>query len=210
METISAIAALLVAVTAADAQQIYRWVDEDGVVHYTDYIPTEHANAARDVLNSDGVTIRSESAALSDEQIAEQNRLRAEQAEQARTREEQRARDQVLLNTYISVQDIEDLRDRRIDLLDSQISVTDQYLTRLKTRLVELEEEASRFRDPDDSEANPELEAMPAFLAQDLAQTRSSVASYEQALSDTRSERTELEITFDADIARFKELKGID
>ena len=58
--------------------------------------------------------------------------------------EQQRAilaarRDQVLLDTYLSVDEIEALRDRRLELIDTQIKVTENYLQGLREILQKLQ-----------------------------------------------------------------------
>ena len=64
MRSLGAILLVLAAValpSAGSAQQhqqrLYRWKDENGVVHYGDKIPPEYANRDRDVLNRQGVDI---------------------------------------------------------------------------------------------------------------------------------------------------------
>lgn len=51
-----ALAALL-ASGAALAQQVYRWVDEDGNVHYTESLPPGYKDTGHDVLNQRGIVI---------------------------------------------------------------------------------------------------------------------------------------------------------
>jgi len=41
----------------AVAQKLYKWVDENGQVHYGDKVPPEYANQDRDVLNKRGMAI---------------------------------------------------------------------------------------------------------------------------------------------------------
>ncbi|MDZ3822673.1 MAG: DUF4124 domain-containing protein [Pseudoxanthomonas sp.] len=43
-------AALLAAALPAGAQQVYKWIDKDGTVHFTDSPPDESVNAERLVL----------------------------------------------------------------------------------------------------------------------------------------------------------------
>ena len=38
----------------ADAQRVYRWVDENGVVHFGDAIPPEYSKERHEVLDSRG------------------------------------------------------------------------------------------------------------------------------------------------------------
>src|SRR5690606_41769383 len=58
------------ATSSAAAQKLYRWVDENGVVHYGDRIPPQYVDRDRDVLNDSGVTIGVEEGAQTDEERA--------------------------------------------------------------------------------------------------------------------------------------------
>lgn len=39
----------------ADAAEVYRWVDENGEVHYSESLPPDHADRGHDVLNQQGI-----------------------------------------------------------------------------------------------------------------------------------------------------------
>ena len=187
------------------AQKLYRWVDRHGVVHYGDHVPPEYANEDRALLNDQGVEIGFEEGEITAEERAEIERQAALEAEQERLREEQARRDRILLDTYLSVAEIEDLRDRRIDLIDSQIRVTEFYITNLRNRLGSLERERARFAPLSENENAP---PMPDSLKVEISGTQESITLYENQLAQSREERTRLTASFAADIARFKELKG--
>ncbi len=190
---------------SASAQQVFRWVDSNGVVHYGDRIPPEFANQDRALLNQHGVTVGFERGALTDAEIAERERLAI--AEEARLQREQETaqRDQMLLDTYLSVTDIEELRDRRIELLQSQMQVTEQYLGNLRKRLQSLEREAERYTERLGTGDSAEL---PENLSLELSRTVASIDLYEENLARTRVEQDQLEAAFAVDIERFSELKG--
>ncbi len=185
--------------------RLYRWVDDDGVVHYGDHVPPQYASRNRDLLNTQGVTVGSEVGALTEEERAEIARLAAmdEQARQARM--EDARRDQVLLDTYLSVSEIERLRDRRLELLEAQIKVTEHYLSNLRKRLGRLQREASDYKPYSD---NPDAPEVPEALGLELSRTIASISLYEQTLTQSRVEQDELSEAFAQDIERFRELKG--
>jgi hypothetical protein len=187
------------------ARSLYRWVDKNGVVQYGDSVPPEYANIDRDVLNNQGVRVGFEEGEVTPEEraIIEQ-REAAEEAER-RAKAEVARHDRMLLETYLSVSDIEDLRDRRLELLESQIKVTELYLANLRKRLVGLQEEASDFK-PYTTE--PDAPQIPPNLALDISRTAASINVYEQTLARTRGDQKTLRDSFDKDIARFRELKG--
>jgi hypothetical protein len=185
--------------------KLYRWTDEKGVVHYGDSVPPEYSKIERNVLNNQGVNVGHEEGELTPEKRAEL----ARQKEQAEQEKAQKAaierRDKMLLDTYLSVSDIEDLRNRRVELLESQIKVTELYLANLRKRLVSLQEEASNYKPYTTREGAPQI---PENLQLDLTRTAHSINLYEQTLSRTRSDEENLRNSFDSDIRRFKELKG--
>jgi len=207
VKTIARIIATVLLLTSAvgvDAQQgsgrrLYKWVDSQGQVHYGDVIPPEYASQEKDVINGQGVEIEHQDAQKSPEQLAaeEQKRVSAE---------ELRHRDQNLLNTYVSLQEIERLRDQRLSLLQDQMKVTNQFLEILNGRLSKLEKTSLRYKPYSD---DPKAATMPDQVAEDLVRMDNDIRTQEQNLREKQNEETTMRAHFDSDIARFKELKGI-
>jgi hypothetical protein len=188
-----------------DGPRLYKWTDKNGVVHYGDSIPPEYANLDRNVLNDHGVAVGFEQGEITAAEQAELDRRKAAEEAERLAKAEVARRDRMLLETYITVSDIEDLRDRRLELLESQIKVTELYLNNLRKRLVALQEEATAFRP---HSTVPNAPQIPANLAVDISRTAASINVYEQTLARTRADQQALRASFDGDIARFKELKG--
>ena len=183
----------------------YKWTDSNGVVHYGDKIPPEYANLDRNILNDQGVLVGFEEGEVTEaERAVMEERERALEAERAAKAAIAR-HDHMLLQTYLTVADIEDLRDRRLELLESQIKVTELYLNNLRKRLVGLQAEASDFKPYTTRADAPQI---PENLALDIRRTTASIALYEQTLARTRSDQQTLRDSFDKDIARFRVLKG--
>lgn len=190
----------------AEGRKVYRWVDDQGVVHFGDSVPPEYAVHDRYVLNDYGVPIARQEGAMTAEERAE--KTAREQAAQAlkQRQEAARARDETLLDTYLSVQEIESLRDRRAEMLDGQIHYTTLYLDALRDKLERLQADAARFR-PYNSD--PEAPPIHENLAKELSDTLDSIIRYEKTLTAARSRKVQLVAKFDEDIDRFKELKGV-
>jgi hypothetical protein len=188
-----------------DATKLYRWVDENGVVHYGDRIPPRYASRDRNVLNNQGVRVGFEEGEVTPEERAVIEAREAAAAADAAAKAEIVRRDRTLLETYLTVTDIEDLRNRRIELLESQIKVTELYLANLRKRLVSLQKEASNYKPHTMRENAPQI---PEDLALEISRTTASINLYEQTLSRTRSDQANVRNAFDNDIERFRELKG--
>ena len=198
------IAAVLLAVSTAQAEKVYKWVDEEGVTHYGDYIPPEYSERQHSILNDQGVQLKVVEGALTYEQ-RKQRRLEAEaEAVAERAREASQLRDRVLLSTYLSVEEIEDLRDRRIELVQAQIHVTEIYLDNLRSKLEKLELDAQRYSPYN---TDPKAKPIDEKLARELADTIDSIMLYEQTLKSSQAEQRRLQSKFASDITRFTELK---
>lgn len=188
---------------AAEDKKLYRWVDDDGVVHYGDSIPAEYAESEKQVLNDAGVTVGVLRGKKTPEELAEEKR----QQELAQERELQRRADKALLATYLSIDEIEMHRDRRVELFQAQSRVTELYLRNLQRRLESLEEEAANYRpyseDPDAPMIQPDLAA-------DLNETRATIERHEANLERFQQDEDSIVARFDNDIDRFKALKGLN
>ncbi len=205
MKTLRFIAALvpvlLLAVgKPAAAEKVYKWVDEDGVVHYGHALPPSEAGRAHKVLNEQGIAVEDVATAKTAEQIAEEARLAAAAKEAAK-------RDQVLLNTYLSVDEIENLRDRRVELLEAQNRVTQKYLDGLEDKLSGLQAEAAGHEAR--AESAGEAVAIPADLSAEISHAERGIEGYRREIETRRVDQERIRAQFDADIARFRELKGL-
>jgi len=166
------------------------------VVHYGDQIPPQYTSKDRAVLNSQGVEVGHLDAQLSPEQQAADARARAEQMRQ-------RQHDAFLITTYTSVEDIESLRDVRLDQLRGQRSAAEQYLESLRTRLSNLQSTAMKFK-PYSAITN--AHRMPDDLAETLVRTVNELHEQSSALAENTRQETELRSQFQADIERYREL----
>jgi len=183
----------------ANGRKLYKWVDEQGVTHYGDRVPPEYTAQEKSVINAQGVEIDHLEAQQTPEQAAAEEQKKADA-------EAMRSRDQNLLNTYVSVQEIERLRDQRLSLVSDQIKVTGQFLDVLNGRLKKLETSSLRYKPYSD---DPKAPAMPDQVAEDLVRMGNDIRTQEQNLSEKRSEEATMRSQFESDINRFKQLKGI-
>lgn len=194
---------LLSTASVAAEKQIYKWVDEDGNVFYDDSVPPEYSDRPKEILNDQGVAVDN----LEGKKTAEQ--IEAERIENERRAESERQRraDLALLATYLSVDEIEMHRDRRVELFQAQSRVTELYLRNLERRLESLRNEARKYRPYSDDPDAPMIEDS---LADDLRDTKETIARHERNLQKYRLDERDIIERFDNDIQRFKRLKGID
>ena len=174
----------------------YRWVDDQGVVHYGDQIPPEYAGKDREIMNPQGVPVKHVDGQKSPDQIAAEARARAAVIKQ-------KQHDTFLVTTYTSVKDIEALRDARLEPLKTQRAAGQQYVESLRARLGALQTRALAFRP---YSANAAARSMPDDLAEDLVRTLNEMNTQTGALAHQSEEEANLRAQFQADIERYREL----
>lgn len=203
------VAALLVMPLAADAakkkstpvanEEVYRCRDANGRFVYGQAIPAPCMEQDIEVVDGTGRLLRVIPGRRSLEQAAAQKAQ--DDAAKAAVQ-----RDRTLLATYLSVADIERLRDQRLELLEQQSRVTEQYIANLRERETRLMADVRRFRPYNDG---PKAPPVPDHVAEEMVNTVNGLQVYEEELTKNTTERNRLRAEFDADIARFKELRGI-
>jgi Domain of unknown function (DUF4124) len=177
----------------------YRWVDENGVVHYGDRLPPQYAKKESAILNKQGVEVGHTEAQKTAEQVAEEQR-RADAALR------QKQHDVFLLTTYTSVKDIEALRDERLVQISGQRRAAEAYVEGLHARLNNLQTRAKNFAPYSDK---PGARRMPDDLAEDLVRTMNEMKAQKSALAAKDAEESTLRAQFQADIERYRELRKV-
>jgi hypothetical protein len=178
----------------------YRWVDEQGEVHYGDRIPPQYAQKEGAVLNSRGVEVRHLEAQKTPEQLAVE-----EHAQQGVLKQKQH--DSFLLSTYTSVKDIEALRDLRLDQLHGQRVAAEQYVDGLHTRLGALQKRVLLFKPYNPA---PSARRLPDDLAEDLVRTLNELRAQNNALVAKTEEENSMKAEFQSDIQRYQELHAVN
>jgi Asp-tRNA(Asn)/Glu-tRNA(Gln) amidotransferase A subunit family amidase len=137
--------AFLLAVTfpLAASAKLYRWVDEQGNVHYTDKIPPEQAKQERSEFNKQGVEVERVEAAKTPEELAKEQELERLREEQQKLIEQQKEADQALLRTYRSEDDLIMARDGKLTAIDVQIRLARNNIEAEKSHLADLQQLAA-------------------------------------------------------------------
>ena len=182
----------------AESPTTYKWVDDQGVVHYGDSIPPQYAQKESSVLNKQGVQVGHKDALKSPAQLAAEGAA-AEQAAR------QKQHDNFLLATYTSVKDIEQLRDERLLQIKGQRVAAEQYVASLGERLSTLQTRAQNFKP---YSSRPDARRMPDDLAEQMVHTINDIRTQKAALSTSQEEENKTQAQFQADIDRYRELRA--
>jgi hypothetical protein len=184
-------------VTSGGKVAAYKWVDENGVTHYGDSVPAEYSQREQTALNSQGVVMGKRLAEMSPQEAAA---YAAKQKEEARKKQH----DMFLISTYPSVKEIENVRDARLDQITAQVTAAEAYISSLTTRVDGLKQRSLSFAPYNTA---PGARRMPDDLAEEMVRAMSELRTQNTALAAKRTELQNVSDAFEADIARFKELR---
>ncbi|WP_129782657.1 DUF4124 domain-containing protein [Peristeroidobacter soli] len=205
------IAATLASVTAFAAQKqkhkesdaYYRCKDAQGQQLYGDSMPPGCVGQDTEVLSSSGNVTR---VIEGDRSKAARLAREVSEGNERKLKAERDLRDRMLLETYLGVEDIERLRDQRLDMLVAQNRATEQTIANLRERQSRLETQIARFKPYNEK---PNALPLPDHLAEEMVNTVNSMKVYQESMAKNLAEQAQLKSSFSADIKRFKELKGI-
>jgi hypothetical protein len=186
------------AAQSTEKKTTYRWVDDKGVVHYGDHVPPEYSQQESSVLNKEGVQIGKLEARKTPEELAADERR-----QQAALKQKQH--DSFLMTTYASVTDIERLRDERLATLEEQRKAAQLFVDNLHSRLSLLQARALLFKPYN---PRPEARRMPDDIAEELVRLLNDMRTQNDVLTGKDEEGVTLRQQFQADISRYKELRG--
>ncbi|MCP3668168.1 MAG: DUF4124 domain-containing protein [Gammaproteobacteria bacterium] len=186
----------------AVAAKLYRWVDSQGKVHYSDKVPPEEASHARSELDQQGIETRRVDAAKTPEQIAQEKELKRLRIEKQKLIEAQQEKDNVLLRTFRSEDDIVMTRDGKVTAIDVQIQVVRSNISRLKAKLADLQKKAAMLE--------RQGKAISPLFLKDIENTRISLKQSYEALIHEEQEKELTRERFNQDLAHFRKLKRLE
>lgn len=196
--TVAFVAGVAIALVPAARAATYKWVDDKGVVHYTDKIPPEAIDKANVQLDKQGVPIKKTDPAPT----PEQRRAKAEEAERqkqlAKERELVDRRDRALLSTYTTESEIDLARQRALSTIEQQIQSSTGYSTQLSKRKVELEAKRAELG----------TQPVPPVIERELTNITNELAKQVDLVAAKQKEALLVNVRYDADRKRWRELRA--
>lgn len=189
---------VLVITQNAAANQVYRWIDKDGNVFYSDKVPPTQSQYKRSKIDKRGMAVKVFDGAKSFNQIKREKKLKKLRKEKERLMEEQRANDRALLRSFRNQQEIRDTLNSKLTTIGSLIGITNSNIGKLENQLAKQEERAaSRERNG---------KKIPKKLLNQIGESRDSLRRNYKKLSEYEKEKTRLTRKYENDITRFGEL----
>ena len=188
----------LAAFSAMVHAQAYKWVDEDGKVHYSQTVPPEKSELERERLSESGLLLdeplyrtrpEAETPVSPEQETARLEQLKAEQRDRS-------------LRVYSSQKQLEASRDQALAMIDGELKLARSgYENQLDTleRLVDFAAAQDRSG-----------RAVDADLRARISANRKAAADEAQKIIQLQSRAEIIRQQFQDDVRRWRVLKGID
>lgn len=181
--------------------KLYKWVDENGNIHYTDKMPPKAAQQGHTRLNEQGMEVETISGAKSAEEIAREQELKRLREEQQQLLKEQEAKDAAMLKTFRTEDDITLARNGKLASIDAQVKVLMKKIEALKEQLSRLQADAAALelegRKPEEKQLSR------------IGDTRTQIEASYATLVHREREKNQVNAQFEKDVARFRVLKNL-
>lgn len=194
-------AVLIATFSASVDARLYRWVDEQGNVTYSDKVPPEHAGAGRAEFSPQGIQVDEVPPAATPEEIEHQRELERQARQEQRQLEAQREADRILLRAFPVEDDILLARNGKLANFNLNIGVLLNNARRMKERLARLQSDVAA-RQREGRKVGPSYAAEMANLEQQLQDT------YVRILR-TEEKRTAIREEYAGYLRRYRELKHL-
>jgi hypothetical protein len=178
----------------------YRYVDEDGTVHYTDVIPPTEIGRGHTEISESGMRMKTVPPAKTMSEVIEEQELARLRDQQERLIEQQRASDRVLLHSFRSEDDLLMARDGKLAAIDVIIQLSRNSIRRHQERLAALQTEAANLERAG--------KTVPARLKDSIAKTDHSIQDTLTVIAEREAQKRELSRSFELDLQRFRQLSS--
>jgi len=197
-------AALCTPSLSYSATKLYKWIDENGEVRYSDQLPTQDVRKKHQMLNEHGVVVDTkDTPKTKEERLAEEREkklLQAKLEEEKRQKAQQDKIDRVLLLTFSSEDEMKDVRDNRIEVIDSVIRLIKKSMLKTEEQIIILEDQA-------DLKYVSKGQEIPGGLAQQIEHFNRKPANRSEQLRLKEEEKRRINLQFDSDLKRYRFLK---
>jgi hypothetical protein len=178
--------------------KMYKWVDEDGQIHFGDKIPQKYLVKEHDELNEHGVKTKHRAAKKTAEEKAREQRLEEERNKAALAEKKQKQLDRVLFDTYTTERDLIIARNSRLDAYATQIKLSEAYINDINKNIELMEQQVAQIK--------ASGREVPKDLYNRIDSEKQEVASQMKIMKNHKKQSDEISVQFNAYIERFRDV----
>jgi hypothetical protein len=177
------------------------WTNNEGIKECGEKVPPEYAQKGHQEMSTQGMVLEKKERAKNKQELEEEARLAELAAKEQKIKDEQDKQDKILLDTFISIEDIEAVRNDKLAVIESSITLTKKRNEKTQQDLdkrIQAAATAERAgKAPNDA------------LLKDIDLLRERLSNNETFIKGKHKEQKTVNAAAAADIERFKRLKGL-
>jgi hypothetical protein len=194
--------ALISALISVPAEAAIKcWTNNEGVRECGNRVPPEYAQQGHQELSKSGMVVDEQQRAKTPEELEQEAKQNAMLAEEKRLQDERAKHDAILLATFSSVEEIEFVREERLRVIQSSITLAEKQIDTIQ---LDLDKRIQAAADAERSGNTPNQ-----ALLNDIASLEKQISNKHAYIAEKQNELEQTRNGYMADINRFKELKGL-
>ena len=187
----------LLALSATAHAELFKWVDAQGRVQYTDRLPQDAVNRGNVQLSKQGLAKNVTEPVLTAEQRRAIEERIAREREAEKVERDKKLQENALLSSYSSEMDIDVARRRNLAIVGASILSAEARIKALQRRTAAIEREKLFY----------EKKPFPEKLKRELASVQSEVPKQYAIISQRNEDALEINRRYEAQRQKFVELK---
>lgn len=191
-------ASLALGALPAAAAGVYKWTDDQGVVHYSDQLPADGVNKGGVVIDKQGRQVKKIDPMLTPAQTKAKEAEDERQRLMAKVQEDKSRRDIALTHSYTSEEEIDFARSRALLAVESQLKSAETYIADLIRRQQELKKDKLAYG----------TKPVPVALDNELTGLDEELARQDKVLAQRRAEITAINAKYESDKLRWREIRS--
>ena len=187
----------LLALSATAHAELFKWVDAQGRVQYTDRLPEDAVNRGNVQLSKQGLAKNVTEPVLTAEQRRAIDERIAREREAEKVERDKKLQENALLSSYSSEMDIDVARRRNLAIVGASILSAEARIKALQRRTAAIEREKLFY----------EKKPFPEKLKRELASVQSEVPKQYAIISQRNEDALEINRRYEAQRQKFVDIK---
>ena len=180
---------------SAFAKKMFRWVDEQGNVRYSDQVPPDQVTYRRESLNKNARVVKILEKEKTKAQLELESRLNILRQQQKAIIEKQKSNDKVLLSTFRNLNDMNLTLKGKMLALDGQRKLLESNLKSIERHLQQHQTKAAQFE--------RDGKRVPKKLLSKISNSKKQVVKAQKEISRQDEKKNREKLAFEADLERF-------
>lgn len=180
------------------SKKLYKWVDAQGNVHYSDTVPSDQIkNGRQEIVGSSVKTVARQK---TPEELEAERQAAVVAAELKRIKDAQDVADRALLMTYTSETDLFSARDKELEGVDGTMATNKMAIASHEKALTDMLDSAAEFERA--------KKPVPKTMTDSINKIRKDLDEQRRLTTQYEANKLQIKADYDKKLARYLELKA--